>query len=252
VEARYTYGDSQLAGDRLALVSRLFEPTSASFLGTVVTEAPDLALDLGCGPGATTALVRDATGARHTVGLDRSLAFARRAHASTGLGFVVADVVTSAPPIRPAALIYSRLLVAHVREPATVIARWATALAPGGRVLVDDLESIDAEGVFRMYLDDVALEVVRAQGGTLLVGPVLHRDPDPPGLARVYDEVASVAPTAAETAQVFAMNLRVLSANGEVEPRPDIASELEAVAAGTRPSAPVRWRFRQIAWEKTG
>ena len=35
--------------------------------------------------------------------------------------------------------------------------------------------SIDAEGVFRTYLDDVALAVVRAQGGSLFVGPAAAR-----------------------------------------------------------------------------
>jgi SAM-dependent methyltransferase len=78
--ARYTYGDSDLAGDRLALVARLFRPTSEAFLRAASPREPDVALDLGCGPGYTTARVHEAAGARRTVGVDRSEAFARRAH----------------------------------------------------------------------------------------------------------------------------------------------------------------------------
>jgi len=102
VTARYTYGDSELAGDRLELVATLFEPTSTSFLRRVPVEPPRLALDLGCGPGATTVMVERATGAAQTVGLDRSPAFIRRSRDATGLGFAVADVVGADLPCRPA------------------------------------------------------------------------------------------------------------------------------------------------------
>lgn len=249
--ARYTYGDSELAGDRLELVATLFEPTSTSFLRRVPVEPPRLALDLGCGPGATTVMVERATGAAQTVGLDRSPAFIRRSRDATGLGFAVADVVGADLPCRPADAIYARLLVAHLHDPAAVLARWATALAVRGRLMVDDLESIEADGVFRTYLDEVALAVIRAQGGSLFVGAALHGGADPPGLARVHDEIADVSPAAADTARVFAMNLRVLSENGEVPPHPGLAKELEAIANGERESTPVRWRFRQIAWERS-
>ena len=249
---RYTYGDSELAGDRLELVARLFEPTSAAFLRMAVAEPPPLALDLGCGPGLTTALIHRTTGAGQTVGLDRSHTFARRARATAGLGFFVADVVDAGLPCRSPSLIYARLLAAHLSDPSGAIGRWATTLVPEGRVLVDDLESIEADGVFRSYLDDVALAVIRAQGGMLFVGPALHAATDPPGLARVHDEVAPVTPAPAETARVFAMNLAVLTENRELRPRPDLATELEAIAAGERSCDPVRWRFRQIAWERTG
>jgi SAM-dependent methyltransferase len=252
VTARYTYGDSELAGDRLELVARLFEPASTAFVRAVSAAPPTLALDLGCGPGVTTSMVHRVTGATRTVGLDRSPAFVRRARSATRLGFAVADVVNADLPTRPASLIYARLLLAHLSDPAAVLARWGTALAAQGRLLIDDLESIDADGVFRTYLDEVALAVIRAQGGSLFVGPALHRALDPVGLARAHDEVVDISPAAADTARVFAMNLRVLSHNGEVDPRPELAEDLEAIASGERASAPVRWRFRQIAWERTG
>jgi SAM-dependent methyltransferase len=250
--SRYTYGDTDLAGDRLELVARLFDPTSRAFLVSASPERPRVALDLGCGPGATTELVRAATAATTTVGIDRSVAFARRARSSTGLGFVVADVVGAGLPFAAADMLYARLLLAHLDDPAGVLERWGGVLAPRGRLLVDDLESIEAEGVFRTYLDDVALAVVRAQGGSLFVGPLLHAADDPPGLVRTHDAVAPVEPPAADTARVFEMNLRVLTERGEVAPQPVLGTALAAIARGERTSAPVRWRFRQIGWERSG
>src|SRR6476469_7552434 len=64
--SRYTYGDSDLAGDRLELVARLFAPASRAFLLAGASQRPRLALDLGCGPGATTDLVRASTAAATT------------------------------------------------------------------------------------------------------------------------------------------------------------------------------------------
>jgi trans-aconitate 2-methyltransferase len=249
---RYTYGDSELAGDRLELVAALFEPTSRAFL-RAVGGSPSVALDLGCGPGATTRLVAETTGARRTVGVDRSLAFALRARAATGLGFVVADVTRPHLPCRGVDLLYARLLLAHLADPPDAVARWSTILTIGGRLLVDDLEAIETDDeVFRAYLADVALAVVRAQGGVLFVGPILHSAVDPGGLTRTHDEVATFAPPPGDTARVFAMNLRVLTDRGEVDARPSLAAALDAIVTGDRPSAPVRWHVRQLAWERTG
>ena len=120
-------------------------------------------------------------------------------------------------------------------------------------MLIDDLEAIETDDdVFRGYLDDVALAVIRAQGGALFVGPALHAAPDLAGLARVHDAVATFTPAAAETARVFGMNLAVLTERGEVTPRPALAAALAAIAEGERPAEAVRWQVRQLAWERTG
>src|SRR4051794_17612598 len=70
--ARYAYGDSDLAAERLALVATVFEPTSREFVQAAAPRSPALAVDLGCGPGHTTRLLHEATGAARTLGLDAS------------------------------------------------------------------------------------------------------------------------------------------------------------------------------------
>ena len=248
--ARYTYGDSELAGDRLRLVAELFQPTSRAFLVTA-GGSPRIAVDLGSGPGETVKLVLDASRAETTFGVERSEAFAARAtHA--GATTIVGDVAAAWLPTRAADLIYARLLLAHLADPVLAVARWAAVSTVGGRVLVDDLETIEtADRVFRRYLDDVALEVVRAQGGALFVGPVLHAAADPDGLRRVHDDVVVFAPPPASTARVFSMNLEVLTRRGEVAPHAELASALHSIAAGDRSAEPVRWHIRQIAWQRT-
>jgi trans-aconitate 2-methyltransferase len=251
---RYTYGDSELAGERLGLVARLFRPTTTTFLGAAAPRRPGLAVDLGCGPGHTTALLHETVGAERTIGVDRSEAFARRARrGAPGLTFVAADVAAGSLPLALADLVYARLLLAHLPDPSAVVHRWSTILTIGGRVLIDDLEAIETDDdVFRGYLDDVALAVIRAQGGALFVGPALHAAPDPAGLARVHDAVVAFTPAAAETARVFGMNLAVLTERGEVAPQPALAAALGAIASSARHAEPVRWRVRQLGWERTG
>jgi SAM-dependent methyltransferase len=248
---RYTFGDSDAAGDRLELLADTFEPMSRAFIERAAPASPGLALDLGCGPGRTTRMLQAVTGAARTVGLDRSVGFVDRAGTSAepGLSFVAHDLAEVPFPVGPADVMYARLLLAHLRDPMSFVARWSTMLTIGGRLLVDDVEAIETDDDdVRTYLDEVSVPAVRAGGGSLLVGEELRRAADPAGLVRVADDVVTVEPPIAVTARIFSMNLEVLVAGGEAEARPDIQAGLERAAASDHV---VTWRFRQMAWERT-
>jgi trans-aconitate 2-methyltransferase len=157
--ATYTYGDSAVAGDRLAVLASIFAPTTASFLRRDAQQGPDLALDLGCGPGYTTALVHEVVSPVETIGLEQSEAFVLRArveHATSerpGLSFLPHDVTTTPFPTGPADLVFARYLLAHVLHPVATRDLWLTQVHPGGRLLVEEIDRIDTSiPTFERYL----------------------------------------------------------------------------------------------------
>jgi SAM-dependent methyltransferase len=251
--ARYTYGDSNLAGDRLAIVARTFEPATRSLLERVRPPEPrHLAVDLGCGPGHTTRLLHEVIAAEQTVGLDRSEAFVRRARAeaAAGVSFQVHDVTVVPFPTGAPDVAFCRLLLAHVPAAVAVVAAWARQLTNDGVLLLDEIESVrTSEGVIRAYLDEVAIPVVHAQGARLLAGPLLHAMGNPPGCERIVDEITVLEPPPAVSARIFAMNLSVLQDRGEVPHRPDLEQGLQAIAGG-RNSRPIVWEMRQLAFRR--
>ena len=250
--ARYTYGDSEFAADRLDLVARMFEPTTRRFLGRTGPHMPDLAVDLGCGPGNTTRLLADVLCPRRTAGLDRASSFLERARrgAPPGMDFLIHDVSVTPFPVGPADVLSCRLLLAHLPDRMGVVARWITQLVPGGVLLVDEIEEIETdEPAFTEYRA-LAVGVVERAGGRLIAGPELAAMLDPAGAERIGDEVVTLALSSADAATVFHMNLTVLVDGGEVEPRPALAAALAAIAAGG-PGGGIVWKQRQLALRRT-
>jgi SAM-dependent methyltransferase len=272
----YAFGDSSAAARRLGLLAELFEPASRVFLGRFAGRRFDLAVDLGCGPGHTTHLLAAVLEPRRTLGLDQSAAFIRLAAAGRPAGsqaaagpplgslagagpagrveFAVHDVTRVPFPCPPADLVSCRLLLSHLADPAAALAAWATQLAPGGLLLVEEVERIHTgDPALAGYLA-TAGALLASRGQTLEVGPALHRLPDPPRLARRHDQVATLAPPAARAAEMFAQNLAVWGrqavadgVSGEAELR-DLAEDLVTVAGGGRAAA-ITWELRQLAFE---
>ena len=82
----HSFGETNLAAERLRVVSEVFDPTSEAFVSETVRNRPRLALDLGCGPGFTTRLPSRIARPERIVGVDRSEAFLSRARASSAAG----------------------------------------------------------------------------------------------------------------------------------------------------------------------
>ena len=71
--------------------------------------------------------------------------------------------------------------VAHLADPAGALAGWSTQLAPGGLLLVEEVERIrTGQPALGGYLE-VAAALLAARGHALEICPRLHRLPDPPG-----------------------------------------------------------------------
>ena len=230
---QYTFGDNPAAARRLEKVAALFAPTTWAFVKRTVSRPPALALDVGCGPGHTTRLLAEATGAGQTVGLDRSRAFLdlASAPATPGVRFVEHDVTVVPFPSAPADVIFSRFVLSHLANPESLVRRWRTQLTPGGVLLLEEVETIDThEAAFRGYLDTMA-ERMRAAGGHLELGP---------RLARVGDasEVVRLRPVNARVVEMFLLNLE---AQGDDGPLRDRLLRVDDRAHS------IEWHLRQVA-----
>ena len=259
----YAFGDGPAAARRLDLLAQLFEPASRRFLERVAgrdglaTPRPGLAVDLGCGPGHTTRLVAEVVRPERALGLDQSEFFVALAGASAGpaVSFAVHDVTRVPFPCPPADLLYGRLLLSHLPDPAAVLAAWATQLTPGGLLLADEVERISTDlAALRGYLE-VAGALLATRGHTLEVGQVLVRLPDPPGLVRRDDRIGHLAPPAEQAAAMFALNLAVwrgeaVRAGVATDRRLDrLAADLAAVAAGEVDGS-ITWELRQLVLQR--
>jgi trans-aconitate 2-methyltransferase len=260
----YAFGDGDLAVERMATVAEVFAPSSARFLAGTVRAPVGLAVDLGCGPGHTTRLLAATVRPARTVGLEASAsnveaAVAGRDHGGRDHGgrddaleFLQHDVTAVPFPVGPADLLYARLLLSHLTDPAAALAAWATQLSPGGLLLLDEVEWIRTdEPVLAAYLEVVA-ELLRRRGHRLDPGPVADALPDPPGLRRESSAVATLSPGVRRAATMFGLNLRVWgddpfvrADHGGLPER--LGAELAALAAAPDRDG-ITWSMRQIAY----
>lgn len=96
------------------------------------------AVDLGCGTGPLTVELADATGAADVVGIDASAAMldAAAPHARPGVRFEEGDLASWGDPADPVDLVAASASLHWVPDHAAVIARWTSALRPGGQLAI--------------------------------------------------------------------------------------------------------------------
>ena len=252
----YAFGDSERAVRRLALVARVFERASEAFLVESGRCGGALAVDLGCGPGHTTELVSRSLASARCVGMDASPAYvaAARRRAAPGCEFVCHDVLAAPYPTGRADALYARFLVTHLADPEAAIAIFTSQLAPGGRLLLDEVEWIRSEGEpFRRYL--ALVEAVLASQRQCLfvgaqIGALAARDPR----ARA-NAVRERAVDPRDAAGMFSLNWETLREHAAVvertaaSEREALAQELAALRDGEARAAPITWGLRQVSFE---
>jgi SAM-dependent methyltransferase len=239
VMVRYTFGDDEPARRRLALVAAAYEPVSCAFVAAHVPPGSSV-VDLGCGPGFSTDLLARTAHPRSLVGVDTSESFLRAARARVPEAQFLRHDVTVVPlPVAAPEVIYARLVLAHLPDPPAVVERWCRALAPGGVVLSEELEAIDAPpGPLRDY-DEVSAAMVRRGGGVMCAGPLL---------ADLGGRCVRVEAGSALAARIYAFNVRLwVDRHEEPAPRDDLVElERELAAMAGAPDGPgVAWIVRQ-------
>jgi trans-aconitate 2-methyltransferase len=238
----HAFGDTDLARERLALVADTFEAPTRALLSDLPHGGYRYVIDMGCGPGFTTALLREAIPHSFATGIDSSPAMIAEARARVpDAHFAVADVTS--PLALPAHLVYARLLLGHLPDPGSVLATWAAGLGIGGLVVCEEpVRYRSDDPVFARY-EEVVTAVVAAQGATLWAGPAL--DVDPPGCRRALDRIVEHPVSAGRAAAMFWRNAATW--RGE----PDLVDALQEIETAPRAEI-VMWELRQTVWTKTG
>jgi trans-aconitate 2-methyltransferase len=253
----YTFGDGPIAADRLALLAAVFEPSSARLLRLLGYLQPRQAVDLGCGPGWSTRLLRTVLAPAHTLGLEQSAEQVARARALAppGVAYQVHDVTTVPFPGEPPDLLYSRFLLTHLRDPHEVIAAWGRAAADRAvLVLEETADMVSDHPAFARYYQLVdALQA--AYGQHLRVGAAL-RAPFGGGWTSEVDLLAPLVLPAPQMARLHALNLASwrddphARATFDAAELDQLSARLTAIAAGQEAAPPVRQVMRQLVLGK--
>jgi len=145
----YVLGRTSQEYQRLRLQARWWEQVTADALDRVGIGLGMRCLDVGCGPGEVMRLMAGRVGATGRVtGLDNdgqlgrdTLEVLRATVPGTRFEFVHADAETTGePPGGPFDLVYARLLLLHVRDPAAMVAKLWAWTKPAGALLVQDYD----------------------------------------------------------------------------------------------------------------
>ncbi|MBV8452993.1 MAG: class I SAM-dependent methyltransferase [Deltaproteobacteria bacterium] len=258
-QPKYLFGDCDSAAQRLKLLARVYEASTRAFLARAAGSARfRLALDLGCGPGFTTYLINGTLRCDRVIGLDASASFIKLAQAASGesVSFLQHDVTAIPFPSGCANLIFARFLLTHLRDPDTVVAKWATQLERGGLILLDETEAIHTvHPAFGRYLALVEA-MLASQSNRLYAGRFIADLNPPGGLKCTFSELHSIPVRNCDAARMFALNLNTWKGSEFVRTNysPGFIRELEndlaEIAAIESPAKEIAWEMRQSAWLK--
>ncbi len=251
----YTFGDSELAERRLELLGTTFQDTTRDFIRAAAPAEPALAVDLGSGPGHTTVLLRDTLRPRLTLAIDFSEAYvaatAKRVNGDPTVEVLEADALELPGRVTGAEVIFVRMLLSHLREPLEAVDLWLERLAPGGVLLLEEVESIETEEPALARYLALQREMLEANANRLEIGPRLDAElGSHPGLRS--SEVARFQPGAGVAARMFGMNFgtwrdrRDVVEAHETEELDAIAKGLGRVATAPEDATPITWGMRQI------
>jgi SAM-dependent methyltransferase len=254
-DSPYTFGDSDLAAHRLSVLASVYRDSSERFLRRAGLPAPLRAIDLGCGPGHTTVLVHEITGAEHTVGVDSSEPYLARARANArvGVSYVKHDLRAGPAPIARGNLVFERFLLTHLAEPAQRLREFALLLEPGGVLLVQETSRLTSEDptLSRYYEWVGAFQAHYRQ--TLYVGLTLPELADQAGFTSFEFESDEMQVPGAVMAELHALNLRTWSRDPAAialfgsAALSELSQSLDEIARGARSCANVCASTGQLA-----
>jgi trans-aconitate 2-methyltransferase len=256
MEPKYLFGDNDLAARRLELLARWFADSTRAFLAAAANLRPGAAIDLGCGPGFTTHLIANTLRFDRVIGLDTARHFIElaRTTANQRVSFALHDVSALPLPGAPADLIFCRFLLTHLKDPARMVAKWATQLNPGGLIMVEETEAIRTRHpLFASYLAIVEA-MLASRSNSLYAGPIVAAIESRSGLRTLRSETRRVTVSNAAAGNMFVMNLQAWKETDFIRTNypPDTIRELEAgldeIAHDPSPVSDIEWSMRQATF----
>jgi ubiquinone/menaquinone biosynthesis C-methylase UbiE len=144
----YALGRTPEEYERLRGQARVWEAATGRLLDQADLTAGASCLDAGCGPGETMRVMAQRTGpAGRVLGIDVDAELGAAALAMLhGAGhrncrFLAHDLAADGPiPGAPFDVVYARLLLFHLPQRVAVLARLWDAVAPGGRLIMQDYD----------------------------------------------------------------------------------------------------------------
>jgi SAM-dependent methyltransferase len=249
----YTFGDNDLAAQRLELLAAAFAPSSRGWLESLGLRGCGCAVDLGCGPGHTTALLAQVLAPTTAIGVDQSerLLARARAGAEAGTRFVAADLSAGPPPVPPADVLYARFLLTHLVGPTQVLARWLPAVRPGGALLLEEVAALESgDPIMARYYEHVAA-LQEHYGQATYIGGELPALAEAAGWQLMQARVEPIQLRAATMARLHALNIQTWGqdeharATFGADTLRALADGLERIASGAA-SPPVLCRMAQV------
>ena len=206
----YTFGETDTAAQRLALLASAYQPATQAFLDEWGPREPEHAVDLGCGPGHTTRLVHRTLRPHWTTGVDASARFLKDAQRASeeGIEFVCHDVTQEPFPTASADAFFCRFLLTHLHDPGTALRTWAAAARQGARLLVQETAWLRADDpvIARYYGLLAALQ--SGYGQSSEVGAELEARVRSRGWKILSSRLAVIHQPADVMARLHAMNIR--------------------------------------------
>jgi SAM-dependent methyltransferase len=256
----YTFGDNDEASQRLRRLASLYEPETCALLelfsGSGEPRIPQLAIDLGCGPGWSTQLLADILKPQRTVGLDSSERYIAEARANhPHLEFFRHDILQTPFPVEAPDLFLCRFLLTHLSSPRKALQLWANLAAPHAILLIHETESLESTHPALLRYYELVDQMQRHFGQTLNVGATLGACfAQTPWLIRQSQSLVLEKP-AREMAQLHLLNLRTWGKNEyaalafDRRELNELEAALDSIASGISEVGAVRNTARQIVAE---